>query len=116
MISRGGVRPSCAAMYRRYSPDLSLKYESDLPSGDHAGAISDEPLVRVMLRTSPFSAGMVKISPRASTAARLPVADKAMFVMREVTSFHCGIIQAKSPSALMFTILSEPLFGSRRWT
>src|SRR4051812_1369138 len=99
MISRGGVNPSCAAIYRRYSPDLSLKYESDFPSGDQAGAISDAPLVRVMLRTSPFSAGIVKISPRASTAARLPVAEIAMLVMREVRSFHCGIIQGKSPSA-----------------
>src|ERR1700754_1869116 len=114
MISRGGVRPSCAAMYRRYSPDLSEKYESDLPSGDHAGAITDAPLVRVMLRTSPFSAGTVKISPRASTAARLRVAESAMLVIRAVTSFHCGIIQGKAPSALMFTTFAVPLFGSSR--
>jgi hypothetical protein len=37
-----------------YSPERSLKYETYLPSGDHAGAISAEPLALVMSRTSPF--------------------------------------------------------------
>src|SRR3954471_4019871 len=94
-ISRGGVRPSCAATYSLYSPLLSLKYETNFPSGDHAGWISAEPLDLVRLRTSPFSAGMVKISPRASTAARLPVDDRAMLVMLLERSFHCGIIHGK---------------------
>src|SRR2546425_11467645 len=99
-------------MYKRYSPDLSLKYEMNLPSGDHAGSRSAEPLEFVRLRTSPFSAGMVKISPRASTTTRFPVGDNARFVMRLVTSTQFGIIQGKSPLAVIFTMCSLPLFGS----
>ena len=102
-------------MYRRYSPVLSLKYAIDLPSGDQTGAISAEPLEFVRLRTSPFSAGIVKISPRASTAARLPVDDSARLVMRALTSFHCGIIHAKSPVAEIFTTCSFAAFGSYSW-
>src|SRR5712691_6629441 len=97
---------------RRYSPDLSLKYEMDFPSGDHAGSRSAEPLEFVRLRTSPFSAGMVNISPRASTTTRLPVGEIAMFVRRLLTSSHFGIIQGKSPAAVIFTMRSLPVFGS----
>ena len=93
--------PSCASITSLYSPDLSLKYEIHLPSGDHAGWRSADPLACVMLRTSPFSAGIVKISPRASTTTRLPVADRPRFVMRAVTSSKRGIIQGKSPAALI---------------
>src|SRR5712671_6302111 len=99
-------------MYKRYSPDLSLKYEIDFPSGDQAGSRSAELLELVRLRTSPFSAGIVKISPRASTATRLPVGEIAMFVMRPVTSSQCGIIHGKSPVAVMLTTCSLPLVGS----
>src|SRR5512132_4084427 len=102
-------------MYSLYSPDRSLQYDTDLPSGDHAGAISAEPLELVMSRTSPFSPGIVKISPRASTAARLPVGEMARLVMRAETSFHCGIIHGKSPFTVMFTTCSLPVFGSSSW-
>src|SRR6185503_8418258 len=95
-----------------YSPDLSLKYETNFPSGDHAGSRSAEPLEFVRLRTSPLSAGIVKISPRASTTTRLPVGDNAMFVRRFETSSQFGIIHGKSPAATMLTILDLPLFGS----
>ncbi len=98
-----------------YSPDLSLNHETDLPSGDHAGSRSAEPLEFVRLRTSPFSAGIVKISPRASTTTRLPVGESAMFVMRLVTSSQRGIIQGKSPAAVMFTTCCLPFFGSSSW-
>src|SRR3954465_6347350 len=94
-------------MYSLYSPDLSLKYETNRPSGDHAGAISADALEFVRLRMSPFSAGIVKISPRASTPAPLPVAESARFVMRFETSFHCAIIHGKSPTAVMFTTRSR---------
>src|SRR4051794_28642585 len=99
-------------MYILYSPERSLKYAICRPSGDHVGQISADPLEFVMLRTSPFSAGMVKISPRASTAARRPVGDSARFVMLRPTSFHCGIIHAKSPLAVMFTTAVRPVLGS----
>src|SRR5678809_1677583 len=95
-----------------YSPDLSLKYETNLPSGDQAGSRSAEPLEFVRLRTSPLSAGIVKISPRASTTTRLPVGDTAMFVRRFDTSSQFGIIHGKSPAATMFTIRLLPFFGS----
>src|SRR5205085_1800662 len=94
-----------------YSPDLSLKYETDFPSGDHAGSRSAEPLEFVRLRTSPLSTGIVNTSPRASTATRLPVGDNAMFVRRFETSSQFGIIQGKSPVAEMLTMFSLPLFG-----
>src|SRR5262245_10719942 len=99
-------------MYSRYSPDLSLKYETNLPSGDHAGSRSADPLELERSRTPPLSAGIVKISPRASTTARLPVGDSAMDVTRPETSFHCGIIHGKSPAAVMFTTWCLPVLGS----
>ena len=42
------------------------------PSGDHEGCLSADPELRVRLRTTPCSAGRLKISPRASSSARLP--------------------------------------------
>src|SRR6185436_9141018 len=98
-----------------YSPDLSLKYETYLPSGDHAGSRSAEPLELLRFRTSPFSAGIVKISPRASTTIRFPVGESARLVIRLVTSTHRGIIHGKSPAAVMFTIFSLPDRGSSSW-
>ena len=69
-----------------------------VPSGDQAGARSALPLLAVRLRTSPFSAGTVKISPRASNTARLPVGDSATFCTRSTTSVQWGRAQGKSPS------------------
>ena len=77
---------------------MSLKYDTYFPSGDHAGSRSADPLEWLRSRTSPFSAGTVKISPRASTATRLPVGEIARLLIRPVTSSQCGIIQGKSPS------------------
>src|SRR4029077_9526634 len=111
-ISRGGLRPSCSSMTSLYSPDRSLKYEMYLPSGDQAGSRSADPLEWLRLRTSPFSAGIVKISPRASARIRLPVGDRLRFVMRAVTSSHRGIIHGKSPAAVMETTRAFPLLGS----
>src|SRR5256885_10620736 len=108
--------PSCGAMESLYSPLLSVKYETKRPSGDHAGSRSADVLELVRSRASPFSAGTVKISPRASMAARLPVGDSARLVARLDTSFHCGIIHGKSPAAVMLMICSRPVLGSRRLT
>src|SRR4029453_8439388 len=113
--SRGGVNPSCASITNLYSPDLSLKYETYLPSGDHAGSRSAEPLELLRFRTSPFSAGMGKISPRASIAPRLPVGEGGMFDIGLVTSSQRGIIHGKSPAAVMFTTRDLPDFGSSSW-
>src|SRR6185369_15715949 len=83
--------------------------------GDQAGSRSAEPLEFVRLRTSPLSAGIVKISPRASTTTRLPVGDTAMLERRLLTSSQFGIIHGKSPFAAMLMIFSLPLFGSSSW-
>src|SRR5437870_4051553 len=99
-------------MYSRYSPDRSLKYEINLPSGDQAGSRSAELLELVRLRTSPFSAGIVNISPRASTTTRFPVGDIPMLLIRADTSSQCGIIHGKSPTTVILTTCSLPLFGS----
>src|SRR5580765_1522447 len=99
-------------MYRRYSPERSLKYEIDFPSGDQAGSRSADELELVRLRTSPFSAGMVKISPRDSTTMRVPVGDSAIFERRLLTSSQRGIIHGKAPVAVMLTTCSLPLLGS----
>src|SRR4029079_5432340 len=102
-------------MINLYSPDLSLKYETYLPSGDHAGSRSAAALELVRLRTSPFSAGIVKISPRDSTTTRLPVGDRPRLVIRAVTSSQRVIIQGKSPLATIGTTLSLPDFASSSW-
>src|SRR4029079_17095271 len=107
-ISRGGVKPSCASMTSLYSPDLSLKYETNFPSGDHAGSRSADTLECVRLRTSPLSTGIVKISPRASTSARLPVGEIAILLRRLDTSSHRGIIHGKSPVAVIASCLVLP--------
>src|SRR4029079_7426671 len=104
--------PSCDSITSLYSPDLSLKYEIHLPSGDQAGWGSAEPLEFVMLRVSPFAAGTVKISPRASTSTRLPVAEMPSVVIRLVTSSKRAIIHGKSPAALIVSISLLPDFGS----
>ncbi len=105
--------PSCDSITSLYSPDLSLKYEIHFPSGDHAGWRSADPLEWVMFRTSPFSSGMVKISPRASASTRLPVGDRLMLLMRAVTSSNRVIIHGKSPAALIVNWSVLLLFGSK---
>src|SRR5262245_27255099 len=99
-----------------YSPDLSLKYDTYLPSGDHDGPRSADPLDCVRLRMSPRSAGIVNTSPRASAATRRPVGEIARFDMRLVMSSHRGIIQGKSPVAVMLTMRSLLVFGSNSCT
>src|SRR5204863_8599829 len=103
---------SCASIINLYSPDLSLKYDTNLPSGDQAGSRSAEALEFVRLRTSPFSAGMVKISPRDSTTTRLPVGERLMLDIRADTSSQRGIIQGKPPIAVSGPILSLPDCGA----
>src|SRR5204863_8888133 len=99
-----------------YSPLRSRKYHTNRPAVDHAGSRSADVLLFVRSRASPFSAGTVKISPRASMAARLPVGDSARLVARFVTSFHYGIIHGKAPAAVMVRVRSRSVFGSSRWT
>src|SRR3989442_12628661 len=67
---------------RRYSPPASEKYAIVLPSGDQAGERSTTAGVRVRARLSPFFAGTVKMSPRASNTARAPVGEMSAFWMK----------------------------------
>src|SRR5215813_7028215 len=57
-------------MCNAYSPDSSEKNAMDLPSGDQAGSRSATVVLCVKLRTSPFSPGTVRISPRRRQIAR----------------------------------------------
>ncbi len=90
--------PNWSAITSWYSPLSSLNQARWAPSGDQAGARSAAPLVMVRSRTSPFSAGTVKISPRASNTARLPVGERAAFSIRSTASVQWGRAQGKSPS------------------
>ena len=72
-------------MCKAYSPDSSDKYAMLWPSGDQRGSRSITPVVCVRLRGSPFSAGTVMISPRASNTARTPFGEMSAFSSRLAT-------------------------------
>jgi hypothetical protein len=55
------------------------------PSGDHTGSRSITLVLLVRLRGSPFSAGTVRISPRASKTARAPLGEISAFRSRLAT-------------------------------
>ena len=59
--------PSVRIVQISFEPPRSLVNAIVVPSGDHAGLRSADPLEWVMLRVSPFSTGIVNTSPRAST-------------------------------------------------
>src|SRR5262249_52004438 len=98
-----------------YSPDLSLKYDTNLPSGDQAGLRAAQPLGFVRLLTSPFSAGIENTSPRAAPARRWRGGASTMFGIRLGPSALLGIIHGKSPAALMLTMWLRRLRGSSSW-
>src|SRR5438034_1954768 len=61
----------------RRPPTSTLFPYTTLFRSDHAGSRSADALEFVRFLTSPFSAGMVKISPRDSTTTRLPVGERS---------------------------------------
>jgi hypothetical protein len=67
------------------------------PSGDQVGDISRTPGVWVRLRISPFWAGTVKTSPRASKTARLPVGERPKPSMLPRTFLKYGTVSGRSP-------------------
>src|SRR5215468_2304794 len=90
-------------MCNAYSPDSSEKYAIHLPSGDQDGLRSITPVVLVRLRGSPFSAGTVMISPRASKTARAPVGEMWALKIRSPTFSKRGRTVATSAARRMFT-------------
>src|SRR5947209_1482339 len=101
-------------MYRRYSPPRSENQASDFPSGDHAGERSFDAGVAVRLRSSPFSRGTVKMSPRNSKAARAPDGEMAVLRMYFLPLTKRGKVSTRSAATPTFTRLLVPLFGSSR--
>ena len=88
------------------------------PSGDQTGERSCAAVVLVRLRTSPFSAGTVTISPRNSTATRTPEGESEALRMylRSLVSFtNRGRVSARSAATPIVSFLAEPPAGSKRW-
>jgi hypothetical protein len=69
-----------------------------LPSGDHDGERSITRGEFVMLRGSPFSAGTVTISPRASNSARVAVGDRCAPVRLRLTFTSRSRTSGRSPA------------------
>ena len=83
----------------------------DLPSGDQEGLRSCAPGDFDNTRTSPFSAGTVTISPRASKAARLPFGERAK-ARKAVPAFsQRGRSSLRSAATVILT--SESFFDFR---
>src|SRR5215471_8740643 len=93
---RAGVLPSAAITYAWYSPVASPQYAIHLPSGDHAGSRSRAPGVFVRSRTSPFSAGTLNSSPRASITARFADGDRSKPVIQSATERYSGRVAGLS--------------------
>src|SRR5262245_51191561 len=87
---RGGSDPSCGTTYSSSSPLASEKYAIDFPSGDQIALLSSTPGVSDRFRHSPFDAGTVKTSPRATTTARFPDGETSIDVTRSPTVAQCG--------------------------
>src|SRR6202035_4223188 len=90
--------PDWSTRCKAYSPDSSEKNAIHLPSGDQDGSRSAAAAVRVKFRVLPFSAGTVKISPRASKTARAPPGEIAAAVILSATFSKWGRVAGKSPA------------------
>ena len=77
------------------------------PSGDHAGFSRSCPAICDRFRQSPLSVGTVKMSPRASNAARTPVGDSDASRIMPSTRLNCARAHGKSPT----TSISSRLTG-----
>src|SRR5260370_8180288 len=99
-------------MRSSFSPDSSVNQAIDFPSGDHTGlrSLADTDCVR--LRSSPFSIGMVTISPRNSNAARAPLGDRLALRMYFAPFTKRGRVSLRSAATAIFTRLSLPLRAS----
>ena len=107
-------RPFCGRRCKAYSPDSSEKYAMVLPSGDQAGSRSITAVVLVRFRASPFSAGTVMMSPRASKTARAPVGEICALWSFFPTLTKCSRTSGISPLMRTSTALVLPDFRSYR--
>ena len=84
------------------------------PSGAQAGYRSCEVSECVRLRLSPFLAGTVNTSPRASTTARTPVGEIAAPRNMPATLRYCGRRASTSGEMLIFrsVVWPEPVFST----
>ena len=78
------------------------------------GIASMTPGVFVMFRGSPFSAGTVRISPRASNSARVAFGDRCAFESRALTFTIRARTSGKSPAMRTGTGFGLPVFRSNR--
>ena len=62
-----------------------------------------------MLRASPFFAGTVMISPRASNATRAPVGEIAAFPSLDATGTKRGSVAVSSPAIVIGTLAAWPV-------
>src|SRR5437870_13565411 len=99
-------------MCNAYSPDSSEKYAIDRPPGDHAGDRSITFGEFVMFRGSPFSAGTVMISPRASNSARVALGDRCAPLRRLLTFTIRARTSGRSPAIWIGTCLVWLVFRS----
>src|SRR6185503_4101599 len=113
-IARAGVTPVGSPIMSWYSPLASENHATCAPSGDHTGPRSCAPGLWVRLRKSPFSAGTVKISPRASNATRIPVGESVALRIMLATFLNCGRAHGKSPVTSILTFCDLPDFASTR--
>ncbi len=109
---RAGPLPSCGATRSSFSPDSSVNHAIDLPSGDHTGVRSLAETDCVKLRSSPFSIGMVTISPRNSNAARAPLGERLALRMYFAPFAKRGRVSLRSAATPIFSRLWPPLRGS----
>src|SRR5260221_11519208 len=101
-------------MQSLYSPLRSENQAMDLPSGDQAGERSLAPGELVRLRSSPFSRGSVKISPRYSNAARAPDGETDVWRMYFFPFMKRGSVSTRAAATPRLVRPSLPLVASRR--
>src|SRR5215831_16516593 len=113
--ARGVLSPDWSAIISWSSPLASEIHANCPPSGDQTGFRSCVPGDFVRLRQSPLSAGTVKMSPRASNAARTPVGERLASRIMLATRLNCGRAQGKSPTTSIASCFDWPLLMSNRW-
>ena len=111
---RGRPALRCTSLY---SPDLSLKYETNLPSGDHAGSRSADPLeLREVAHVALLRRNREDLAARFDDHALAGRRERRGSSCALVTSSQRGIIHGKSPVAVIVHDRAPcRVFGSSSW-